>query len=258
MADITNYAQRAVALLAGQFQDNSNVDATTNLQKLIYAISTASQNIQTQLNNLLSDRWIPTGQGMQLDNMGEILGLQRIPGQPDDSATINGVYVQGYREALQFQIFINISSGTPEQVIAALKYFTNADKIWYIETLPAAYTLATDGLTFPANPSDLVTAIRNISPAGVGFNAVIATYNQIPFVFTSDVALDPLYVVSDPTNLGASAQLELNSSYFLYVNAGSLIDPTFGGGFAEFGYPIDKTGAGALTEAIMINGNLPP
>jgi hypothetical protein len=42
------------------------------------------------------------------------------------------------------------------------------------------------------------------------------------------------------------------------VNAGNVVNPTFGGCFAEFGTPIDITGAGQLAEVIMFNGSEPP
>jgi hypothetical protein len=247
MVDITNYAQREIALLAGQFQDDSQGPTPTNLQKLIRSLCTQNQSIQTQLNMLQFERTLKKATGVQLDGLGQILGLARIDGQSDDS----------YREALEFQIFINSSSGTPEQSISALKSFTDADRIWYVDYFPAMYYLQTDGLQFPINPSDLVAAIQNLSPAGVDFEAVIATYNTVQFQFWEDPIVDPFFVNPDPLDPDLSVQLELNTTNFLYVNSGA---KTLAGGgwFAEFGNPIDTTGAGQLVEALQINGNVPP
>lgn len=250
MVDITNYYERQKSLLAGQFQDNPAVGEITNLQKLIKALAVSQQEIQTQLTNLQNNRSLKTAQGVQLDGLGQIIGLARIPGQDDAD----------YREALIFQSYANTYSGTPENVIAAAQFFTDANKIWYVDLFPAAYELISDGVedSYPANPSTIVSAIQTISPAGVEFSALIATYNTNPFVFSSDPIVEPFYVAPDPDDTSLAVQLEVNATDFLYANAGNTIDPNFGGHFAEFGNPINTVGAGQLTEAIMLNGNIPP
>lgn len=264
MVDIPDYYDRAVSLLASQFQIRLPDGARTNFQKMIYAISTQSQFIQDQINLLDSMRSLDTAQGVQLDGLGQIIGLARVPGQPDDSAIIDGVYVQGYRESLQFQIFINQSSGTPEQVIAILKFLTQATKIWYNEVYPAAYQMATNGLVFPPNPSDLVAAIQSVSPAAVNFIGVTATYNTNPFVFSNDPFDEQLYVapnIADPLELHPFQVDPGAGNVDLFINRGQTTNPDFGGGFAEAiwvneptipeVYVIDTTGAGQLAEVIM-------
>ena len=104
MVDIANYYERGVALLASQFQIRNPDGSPTNLQKIIKAIASQAQKINTQQQLLQTMRYLNTAQGVQLDGLGQILGLARIPGESDAS----------YREALQFQIFINQSHGTPE------------------------------------------------------------------------------------------------------------------------------------------------
>ena len=244
MYQIDNFYLRAVALLAAQFQGNGLNGGMTNFQKLLYAILTQATAIEAQLVLLNTMRNILTAQGVQLDGIGQILGLARIPGQSDDS----------YRQALIFQIFIDQISGSPEQVITVLKTLTQASKIWYIEVFPAAYQMATNGLVFPTNPSDLVGAIQSSSPAGVNFLAVTATYDTLPFSFSGDVILEPLYVAPNPDDI-----FQLNPFYVdpgtggvqLYVNAGETENSAFGGGFAEayYDFTVDTTGAGQLTRS---------
>lgn len=260
MANISNYFQRAVALLASQFQIMQPDGSLTNFQKMLYAMIASFQEIQTQENLLQTMRSLDTAQGIQLDGLGQIIGLSRASGQPDDSATIDGVYVQGYREDLQFQIFINYSSGTPEQVIKILAFLTKASRVWYIEIYPAAYQMATNGLVFPANPSDLVGAIQKVSPAGVQFVGITATYNENPFVFSEDPFSEQFWVApipNDPTSLNPLQVDPGSGAVDFYVQRGETVNPEFGGCFCEAilstypNYTFDLTSAGQFTESIQ-------
>jgi len=249
MVDIPNYYERAIALLASQFQIRNPDGSKTTLQHVIAALISEGQEINTQEVNLQTDRYLNTAVGAQLDALGEIIGLPRIAGQSDES----------YREDLQFQIFINQSHGTPEEVIAILKFLTDATKIWYAEVYPAAYQMTTNGLIFPENPSDLVPAIQAVSPAGVHFIAVTATYNTNAFSFSTDPFNEQLYVapnIADPTEAHPLQVNPGSGAENFFVNRGQVSDPDFGGGFAEAlgvypNYTIDTTGAGQLPEAIQ-------
>ena len=194
-------------------------------------------------------RYLNTAQGVQLDGLGQILGLERTPGESDAS----------YREALQFQIFVNQSHGTPEEVIKILKFLTDATKVWYSEVYPAAYQMATNGLIFPPNPSDLVAAIQNVSPAGVHFLALTATYNTNPFVFSGDPFDEQFFVApnpADPTELHPLQVDPGTGPVDFFIQRGETTNPDFGGGFAEAigenpTISVDTTGAGQLAEAIQ-------
>jgi len=267
MVDIPDYYARAYSLLASQFQVTNPDGSLTNFQKMIYAISTMSQLIQTQLNLLQTDRFLDFAQGVQLDGIGQILGLARVPGQPDDSGFVDGVYQQGYRQDLQFQIFVNESEGTPEDVITILKYLTNASTVWYDDMFPAAYILTTNGLTFPANPSDLNGIMQSVSPAGVQYVGTVATYGGVPFVFSSDPFEEQLYVAANPDSPGTLSPFQADPGTGIqnfFVQAGMTSNPDFGGGFAEAiliggdDYDYDDSGAGQLSEFLATNGNIPP
>ena len=256
MENIPDYYERAIALLASQFQIHLPDGSRTNLQKMIFAILTQAQQLNDQEFLLYTRRSLATAEGAQLDGLGQIIGLARISGQSDAA----------YRLALQFQIFINESSGTPEQVIYILGFMTAATHVYYNEVYPAAYQMATNGLIFPDDPSVLPGLIQSVSPAGVEFIAVTATYNTNPFVFSSDPFLTQLYVapnVDDPSELQPFEVDPGTGAVPLLVNGGETSNPDFGGGFAEAlgvypSYTIDTTGAGQLAEAIQPNGSVPP
>lgn len=242
MKEISNFYERTLALLASQFQGIPTGNPTTNFQKLIFAVTTQGQAIQTQLSLLYANRSLDIAQGVQLDGLGEILGLTRVPGQSDTD----------YRLALQFQVYIDTSSGTAENVIAACKFFTTASNVIYFEDTPASYQLISDGTTYPETPSDIVQAIQSMSPAGVKFIGLTATFGEYPFIFATDYDIHPLYVSLDPSNPQDTNPFEVSTSNPLDVSIGSIGNPEIGGHFAEAGNPIDTEGAGRFSEIIQL------
>lgn len=173
------------------------------------------------------------------------MGLSRKAGQSDSD----------YREDIKFQIFINSSNGTPEEVINILKYLTNANKIWYYDMFPAGYQLATDGLNFPTPATDLVLALQQASPAGVQYVPITAIYNTIPFTFSSDPVEELLWVAPNPSNTQELYNFETDTGDLIKVNAGQTNAPLFGGWFAEvdsLNNIVSIEGAGQLGELIQI------
>jgi hypothetical protein len=249
MVRITNHVQRAVVLLAGQFQQSLVDGEYSRFQRLIRAFVTSMQEIDNVDQDLKFERSLETSIGDQLDGIGQILGLARLPDESDED----------YRERLKFQIFINKANGTPEEVITVLQFLTKANQIRYHEYYPAAFQMSTDGLVFPVPPEQLVTAIQSVSPAGVQYTPITATYGvPLPFVFSGDPIVDLLLVAPNEADPFDLVNLEIDTGNLLAVQAGRVTNPDFGGGFAEFGTPIDTTGAGQLAEVIMYNGSQPP
>ena len=222
MVLITNVFERALALLASQFRDQKLNGELTNLQKLIKILSVPAQELQYLNEQLLTERWLNIAVGVQLDELGIILGLPRNPGESDND----------YRERLQFQIFINISNGTPEDVIRALAFLTKSTHIDYIERSPAFFQMGTDGLTFPEPPNELNDAIFAMSPAGVNYAPIIATYGaEIPFEFSGDLSSTPFGVSPDISDPSFIAELLIEpQNDILYVSAGDVEDTGPNGG----------------------------
>lgn len=167
--------------MAGQFQQSLVDGEYSRFQRFIRAFVTSMQEIDNVDQNLKFQRSLETSIGTQLDGLGEILGLARLPNESDED----------YRERLKFQIFINKANGTPEEVITVLKFLTKANKIRYHEYYPAAFQMSTDGLVFPNPPEQLVTAIQSVSPAGVQYTPITATYN-VPL---------PLFLAGTPSKI---------------------------------------------------------
>ena len=248
MVLITNVFERALALLVSQFRDQKLNGDLTNLQKLIRILSVPAQELAYVNYKILTERWLNIAVGVQLDELGIILGLSRNPGESDED----------YRERLQFQIFINISNGTPEDVIRALAFLTKSTHIDYIERSPAFFQMGTDGTTFPDTPNELNDAIFAMSPAGVNYAPIVATYGaEIPFSFSGDLALNPFGVAPDVDDPSFIAELLIEpQNDILYVSNGDVEDSGPNGGLDELNYPLAT--AGQVSELIQKNGNFPP
>jgi len=248
MVRILNHFERALALLASQFRGTKADGSLTNLQKLIKAIIEPAQDAEDVNWELKTERWLVSAVGQQLDEIGIILGLARLTDETDED----------YRERLQFQIFINISNGTPEDAIRVLAFLTQGTNIGYLERQYAFFQMSTNGLKFPTPPNQLNDALFSISPAGVNYVPIVATYN-VPIVFTvsGDLSSDPLFIapnISDPNEL-VNLEVEPYNS-ILYISAGNVEDTGPEGGLDELGFPSPL--AGQLAELIQKGGNFPP
>ena len=248
MVKINNHFERAISLLANQFRALKSDNSLTNLQKVIQALITLAQGLEDVNWELKTERWLDVAIGQQLDEIGIILGLPRNPGESD----------QDYRERLRFQIYINTSSGTPENIISMLSFLTKGDRIWFHDLFPAAFQLETNGTVFPDPWNDLNEAIFDASPAGVNYAPIIATRGvEIPFELAGDYALEPLGVVPDEDEPNEIHNLQVEPyAALLYVQNGTLQDTGPEGGLDELGFPLSY--AGQLSELIQKGGNAPP
>lgn len=255
MVEILDHYQRANALLASQFRDTLPDQEKNNFQKLLKAMIDSMQEIDNQNQALIFERFLDTAMGVNLDGIGEIVGLARVPGQNDED----------YREDIKFQIFVNRSNGTPEEMISILKYLTDAQKIWYYEMFPGGFQMATDGLTYPTPWENLVTAINKASPAGVNYVPIAALvawdpineilFRTVPFTFSGDPIEELLWVAPDPNDPLDLHNLEVDTGELIEVNAGATENPTFGGWFAEvdaLNNLLSNPQAGQLAELIQI------
>lgn len=157
MADI-DHAELAVSRLASQFA------GSTKLQSLVRAICEPFNSVEACANELINNRWIDTAIGAQIDGLGTIVGEGR-EGRNDDD----------YREALRFRVFINVSKGTPPDVIRALDYITKADDVQYMESWPATVFLYSDG--YSANKL-LPNVMQDLLPAAVSDVDVAVSFGE--------------------------------------------------------------------------------
>lgn len=245
MVQITDCFERALALLVSQFQAQKDNGDLTNFQKLIKILVTPMQQLENVKWQLKTERWLSTSMGVQLDEIGEIVGVEREINESDDD----------YRERIEFQIFINRSSGTPEDIMQALAFLTKATHVNIHDVGITAFQLETNGTRFPYPPNDLVDAIFDISPAGVDYAAIVATYdNLIPFELSGDLA-EQVFLVSPNGNDLQELEVEPYNR-IINVQNGAFANNTGLGGLDELDFPLET--AGQLSELIQKNGNFPP
>jgi len=162
IADLTG---ETLNLMIEQFKRSDN------LKNVITVFTDELQVAMEEADKLIMKRLIATAEGVQLDGIGEIVGEDR-QGRSDDD----------YRVAIEFKVFINISSGQPDVVMTVLKTVTDATQVRIIEFFPAHIYLYTNGSTIPG---DLLVTMRKVIPSGVGLS-VIAGYGVTPFEFDTE------------------------------------------------------------------------
>lgn len=118
------------------------------------------QDLEDVFQALSVERTVEGAVGFQLDRIGEIVGIERESGQSDED----------YRLEIKAKIVQNINQGTPEEIIAAAKFFIGATFAWYLEVYPAAVDIMT---TTPIDPSQVVkirAKLKSFLPAGVSLD----------------------------------------------------------------------------------------
>ncbi|MCK4521366.1 MAG: hypothetical protein KAU20_02245 [Nanoarchaeota archaeon] len=164
---IPDYMDRVRGLLIEQLEKKKRVNDYLQTNIDIW------QEIEKVAHDVYILRGISNAGGYTLDIIGEIVGLER-KGLDDDE----------YRAAIYFQIFINLSNGEPETLIAALQFSTNAELIRYLEIYPAEVFIHTDGDIIPV---DTAASMQLIAPAAVKVHvAYTGDHEERPFCTGDD------------------------------------------------------------------------
>lgn len=131
-----------------------------NINNLISAIVGPIQNLENALQAFDTTRSINDAQGVQLDNLGKIVGVARTPGQTDAS----------YVLSIYGQIGVNRSTGLAEDVISAFYNFTGATDCILYEFFPGACSIYTTYMfPTPVAQANAVTFIQTVVATGVQF-----------------------------------------------------------------------------------------
>lgn len=167
---IPDHVKRTQDLLIEQFEKKPKING------MVEGVVTQWQQIEDVGVELYTLRMLHTAGGYTLDILGEIIGLSR-GGLDDDD----------YRAQLYFGIFLNISSGEPELLIAALKNVTGATIVHYEEIYPAAVALSAYLDTIP--PANTLSQLQKLAPAGVRVSANYVTTDIRPFTWAGEGAI---------------------------------------------------------------------
>jgi hypothetical protein len=150
----TNHVAEAISRLIQQFRD----PGSERLEALIASYVQQIQELENVSFELITDRTLDTATGVQLDGIGQIVGLER--GGLDDTE---------YRLRLKVQIRLNTSNGTIEDVITVANLTTSQQSI-LSEYHPATIVVTIFDLT--EDPDFVAGTINEARSAGVGFYLV--------------------------------------------------------------------------------------
>lgn len=157
---ITDYDSN-LSLLLTQFKDS------TNLRGLLSAANSSANTIEQALFDIRDGFWLDTAIGVQLDVIGDILGIART--SLDDTI---------YREGIRARLGL-LFSGEPEGILSALTILFGATFAHYYPgypAIPGSYYIFTDAVISNSQ-------LEILSPAGVqaliGNNIIDAVGNDI-------------------------------------------------------------------------------
>lgn len=166
---IDDHVEKALDRILEQYKNKSKV------RGLITAIVKPLQGIEDAAQPLLTLRHVNTAVGAQLDGVGQIVGLARELEQDDED----------YRALIKAKIVQNLNNGTPEEVIAAAKFFLNTTEIWFTENYPAEVDIQTTEEIEESLRPKLRKVLEKFLPSGVALG-IFGQYDvERPFLFDS-------------------------------------------------------------------------
>ncbi len=133
--------------------------ADNNIRKLLTALLTPIQDVESALQQLLTERSVDTAVGDQLDVIGIIVGQQRL-GMDDDD----------YRRVIRTRISVNRSKGTVSDVLGVTNLLLDDETatlhIMWVNN--ASFVLRIEGPTVSAELGNLILdMLRDTVAAGV-------------------------------------------------------------------------------------------
>lgn len=161
MERIDDYVDDGKSKLLSQYQDSYRLNAF--LEALLNRVQELEDAIyDVYINSPLSKMY-----GNQLDRVGLSYGILR-----------NGMNDVNFRLRIITQIQLNLSSGTPEAIIASTKLLCSANEIKYSEVYPAGVSLYIQSSFFN---NAMLDQIQGFLMAGVELKSVELSIYDNPF-----------------------------------------------------------------------------
>jgi hypothetical protein len=149
---VSSHIEQGLANLVEQFKDKPKIAS------LLTSFLNQIQDLEDAFWTLLWDRYLDVATGVSLDGLGDIVGESR-EGREDDA----------YRQGIKTRILINLSSGTPEEILAIFVSFFSGTSYHLMELPPAYFKVRVLG-KMPDEPTVLQfhNLLQEIKAAGVG------------------------------------------------------------------------------------------
>lgn len=162
MTEKTARVAEAQAKLIDQFKAHVNIDA------IVKAFVTQSQELEVASFDVIENTLISTAIGLQLDNLGDVVGVER-QGRNDAD----------YRVRIGAQISLNNANGTIEEILELIVALGGGD-IDLEEIFPAKIGIQINDAV--SNGTEIANVVSLAKAAGVGVN-IIWHESLIPFRF---------------------------------------------------------------------------
>jgi hypothetical protein len=155
------------------------------------------QEIEGVLLDLFQMRQLDYAEGTNLDNLGKIVGAERLEGMDDET----------FRIRIRARVLLNLSSGTPDEILNIVTLVLNNDALTmtYGEYYPASYLLNLSGAITDEAASEIGEILSAASPAAVAWGfvySIVADANTFTFSDTSAVQSDTARGFADYTPVG--------------------------------------------------------
>ena len=164
MTYILTHVEDAENRLLHQYKDQPNIKA------LIDALVFPIQDIEDSLNDLNLNRGVTYAVGVQLDRLGDIVGIKRF-----------GMTDEIFRTRIRIKIIQNLSEGEPERLIQVYGALLSSSLVQIQEHFPAGVGLSGAG-DIPAGQETLIYQnVQTIAPAGVRVDYIETFPVNMPF-----------------------------------------------------------------------------
>lgn len=127
--------------------------AAPNLNAVASALLKQVQVAENFFKSVLVSRLLGFAQGVQLDVLGRVVGEDRL-GREDEA----------FRKGIRLRIFINGSSGRPEDVIYVARQLTGFDLVRHVDVTPGNYRIIIPG--WPGDDGSLFRTLQAMTKAG--------------------------------------------------------------------------------------------
>lgn len=149
LAPIADVTKSILSLLAEQYKAPRNDGNDPRVAGIIALVAGEVQLLETAWQELLPLLDVDAASGAQLDVLARIANIAR-----------NGASDAVLRERLK-TVFQSRYSGTPEQLMAAVKQYTGSKKVGYVPEYPASFWITYDGKGMAQE------YLQGLAPAGV-------------------------------------------------------------------------------------------
>lgn len=167
---ITDHQAQAIARLITEYKGKPRITG------MVSAHAAQTQDLENVFYDMLTSRALENSVGVQLDRIGVIVGITRVPGQ-DDGA---------YYLAIIDKIGQNTGSATIENIIEFVRFATGAETVLLRPLYPAAFQIEIDVAVGGELATTIYRTVERNTAAGVLVSNIVGSDGDDAFAFDGD------------------------------------------------------------------------